>query len=157
MVGYIQMALLSLIQITGAMIHDRHIRIPFDVIYFRMFCHQIIHYTKNKILHLRIGQVEHHLRSASACNQFIPGSPDHPVRMFFIQFTGGIHHFRFNPDAELNALFLSLINQSPDTRRQFFLINDPISQRRPVCSAWILVTEPAIVHHKQFTAQRGDI
>ena len=151
------MALFILAQIVGTMIQDRHIGIPFDVIYFGIVSHQFVHYVEHEILYLRITQVEYHLSTSPSQYQVTFRCFDHPIRMLFIQFTLSVRHFRLYPDTKSDTLPLSLIYQPSNTRRQFLLIHHPVAQRSVVGLARIFVTKPAVVHHKKFTAHRRNI
>mgnify|MGYP007128032695 CR=1 FL=1 len=86
-----------------------------------MFRHQIIHYPENKILHFRIGQVQHHLRFPTSGGQRTAFRPHNPVRMIFKQFALGVRHFRFNPDTELDSMFLCRSQQPSMPLGNFFL------------------------------------
>ena len=48
------------------MVQDRHVSIPFDIVYLRIFRHQVVNDTEDEVLHLGIGKVEDHLRTATS-------------------------------------------------------------------------------------------
>ena len=128
MIGNIQMTLFILRQIVRPMIHNSHVRIPFDVIYFRIIGHQSVYKIEYEILHLRITQVKHHLRPSTPQYRFAQGSFQNPFRMFLVKFTSGIGHFRFNPYTELHLILAGIVHQFTDTTGQLPGIHLPVAQ-----------------------------
>ena len=48
------------------MVQDRHVSIPFDIVYLWVFRHQVVNDTENEVLHLGIGKVKDYLRTATS-------------------------------------------------------------------------------------------
>ena len=129
MILYIHVALIVFGQILGTMVHDSHIGIPFDIVYLRIRSHQIVNYTEYEVLHGRIGEVEHHLRTAASQHEVAFGSFEHPIRMLFIKLAGGVRHLRLNPDTELDAVLFGITQQTLDTVWKLILVHHPVSKR----------------------------
>ena len=53
--------------------------------------------------------------------------------------------------------FLGCFGEGFESIRQFARINHPVAERRIIGVALVLSTEPAVVHHKEFTAESGDV
>ena len=153
----VHVALVVFGQIVRTMVHDTHVGIPFDVIDFRIASHQIIYYLENEILNLRIGQVEYYLCTTTPQYRFTLRRFQNPVRMFFVKFAGGIRHFRLNPDTEVDTMLFRIAEQSLDSFGKFPFVDNPIAQRGIVRITWVFVSEPSVVHHKQFAAHRSDV
>ena len=139
-------------EILASMIHDGHVGIPLDVSNLRILGQQIVNHTINKVLYLRIGQIENQLRTATSQYCITLRSLDNPVWMFLIKFTYRIGHFRFNPNTKFHAVFLGITKQTLYAIRQFFGINHPVAKCTVVCLTRIFLAKPSVIHHKEFTS-----
>ena len=77
--------------------------------------------------------------------------------MSLVEFTDAVGHLRFDPDTELDAVFLGIAQQTFDALRELVLVDHPIAKRGVIRLAWIFVAKPTVVHHKEFTTHRGNI
>ena len=125
---YIHMALFIRRQIVGAMIHDWHVCIPFDISYFRVICHQVVYNFKYEILYFRISQVKYYLCTSTSQYRITLRGFQYPFRMLFIQFAGCVCHFRLNPDTKLDSVLLGISYQSLNAFRQLVLVYYPVAQ-----------------------------
>ena len=130
------------------MVQNRHVGIPFDIVYLGIFRHQVVDDAEHEVLHLGIAQVEHHLCAATSKHGIAFGGLDYPVGMLLVQLAGGIGHFGFYPDAELDTVLLGIAQQSLNTIGQFLLVYYPVAQARVVGLTRILVAKPSVVHHE---------
>ncbi len=77
--------------------------------------------------------------------------------MLFIELAHGVGHFGFQPDAELDAVFLGITQESFDTFGQFTFVHCPVAETAVVGLAGVFVAEPSVVHDEEFTAHGGDV
>ena len=142
---------LFFLQIRRVDISDRTIAIPFEESDTGIFSHQIIHYSKDEVLHFRIAQVKYQLITEVI---FIPiGKMDDPVFMFLVKLTLRIHHFRFYPQTELDALLSGFFDQTPDTVGQFICRFVPVSQALMIAAARIFIGKPAVVQQEHIHSE----
>ena len=109
MVFDVQVALIVFGQVLRTLGDDGHIGVPLDIINVGIGIHQFVHRLYDKILHLRVGEVEHDLCAAAGAYHFPFGCLDNPFGVLFVQFAFGISHFRFQPDAEPYAVFPGVV------------------------------------------------
>ena len=64
----------------------------------------------------------------------------------------GIHHFRLDPDTELDALRLDLVHKGSKTFGEFILVFKPVAKSRFVVVAR---AKPTVVHHQHIDADLG--
>ena len=157
MILNIEVALVVHCQILRTVVHNSHVCIPLDVVYLGIVAHQVVHNAEHEVLHLGIRQVEHHLRTATTQNRLALGCLDNPFGMFFVEFTGRVGHFRFNPDAELHAVLLGIAEKALDAVGELILVNHPVAQTRIVHFSRVFVAKPSIIHHKQLAAHRRNV
>jgi len=105
----VQVALIVFGQVLRTLGDDGHIGVPLDIINVGIGIHQFVHRLYDKILHLRVGEVEHDLCAAAGAYHFPFGCLDNPFGVLFVQFAFGISHFRFQPDAEPYAVFPGVV------------------------------------------------
>ena len=134
-----------------------HIGIPLDISNLRIACEQVIDNTEDKILHLRIGEVEHELCSSSSHGQRTVRGIENPIRMLVIELTGFIGHFRLYPNTKLHLFLFGCTYQSFNAIRQLTFIHNPIAQRRIIHITAILAAKPSVVHNKKLTTHVSDI
>ena len=72
--------------------------------------------------------------------------------MLFIQFAGGVGHLRLNPDSELDAMLMGLLDKPSYAVRQLVSVHLPVTQSAVVSQTWILNSEPAVIHHEEFSS-----
>ncbi len=112
---------------------------------------------EDEVLHLRIGQVEHHLRTAAAGRQLTALAAQHPVGMLLEELALGVGHLGLNPDAELDTVYCSLFDQSVDAVGQFLLVYRPVAKPLMIIVARVFVAEPAVVHDEELAADVGPV
>jgi len=118
---------------------------------------KVVYDAEHEILHLGVAHIEKHLCAATPVLQGAFLDLQGPIRMFLEQFALAVHGFRLYPDAELDAVLVGLPDEPFDTVGQFLLVYHPITERRVVLHAAVLVAEPPVVHDEQFAAQRGNV
>ena len=64
------------------------------------------------VLNGGIPHVEHKLSSSSACFRFAILRLDHIFGMLLVELRFGVDHLRLNPDAEIDAVLLSLFDET---------------------------------------------
>ncbi len=148
----IHMALPVFRKILRAMVHYRHIGVPLDIVYLRIFRHDVIHNLEHEILYGRIAQIKHYLCTSTPEDRLTLRGLNDPVGMFFIKFADGIGHLRLYPDAEFDAMLLGALNKPGNTGRKLLRVHLPVSECTIVRYARILHAEPSVVHDEQFTA-----
>ena len=115
MILYVEMALIVHSEILRTMIQDRHIGIPFNIIYLRILGHEVIYNREHKVLHLRIAHVENELRTSTPLNSIALRSLDNPIGVSIIKLRNRVGHLWFNPDTKLYAVLLGIAKQSLNT------------------------------------------
>ena len=98
------------------------------------------------VLYGRITEVEYQL--VAEIIFFAIGETDHPVFMFFIKFTFWIYHFRFDPDTELDSLFLCFGSQLTDAVRQFVGGFRPVAQTLMITAARVFIGKPSVIQQE---------
>ena len=151
------MTLPVLRKILRTMVEDSHVCIPFDVIKIRILSHDIVYYLKYEVLHLRIREVENHLCTSATMKDFMLQTCDDPVRMLLIKFTDGIDHFGLDPKAEGDAMLICIPDKPLYTIRELGLIHNPITETLPVVVSRVFVSEPTVIHDKEFTSHISDV
>ena len=91
---------LFILQIWGIDIGDRAVAIPLEESDIGIFLHNVFYNAIYIILHFRVTEIQYQL--IAVIIRFAVRQLDGPVRMFLKEFALGVHHFRFNPDAELH-------------------------------------------------------
>ena len=134
------------------MIRNRHVGVPLDIVDLRVLGHQVIHDLEDEVLDLRVCKVKHQLSTSTACHYFTLRSLEHPVRMLFIQFAGGVGHLRLNPYSETYAMLMGLLDKPSYAVRQLVSVHLPVTQSAVVGQTWILHSEPAVIHHEEFSS-----
>ena len=129
MIGYIEVTLVVHGQVLRTMVQDGHVGIPLDIVYLRIFAHQIIHHTHNKVLHLGIAQVEYQLCAATPFHSIALGCFHYPVGVLLVEFTHAVGHLRLYPDAELHVVFLCIAQQALNAIGQLLAVHLPVAQR----------------------------
>ena len=142
-------------QVRAAKALDNAVAVPFDVVDVRGQLHGAVKDAIDKVLHGRVGQVQHPL--VAALINFAAGALHHPFRMGVGQVRVRIHHLRLNPDAKLEPLGVSVGGYIVNAFRQFFHIDLPVPEARIVGVAGEVVAKPAVVQHKHLQAHPGGI
>ena len=78
---------------------------------------------------------------------------DGPVGVLFVEFALRVHHFRFNPDAELHAGLLGRFHQGRHAFGEFRARGVPVAEARVVVLARVLVAEPSVVEQEHVHAE----
>ena len=110
------------------MIQNGHVGIPLDIVYLRVFRHEVVNDGEHEVLHLGVREVEYQLRTTTTLYGVALGRLDNPVRMLLVELTHAIRHFWLYPDAKLDTVLLGVAQQSLDALRQFVLVNHPVAQ-----------------------------
>ena len=96
---YIKLSLF-VFQISGIDIGDGAVAIPLEESDIGIFLHNVFYNTIYIILHFRVAKIQYQL--IAVIIRFAVRQLNGPIRMFLKEFALGVHHFRFNPDAELH-------------------------------------------------------
>ena len=153
----VEVALVVGCEILRAVVGDVHVSVPLYVVDFGILRHEVVYDGEHKVLHLRVGEVEHHLRAATSRAQFALRSLDNPVGVLVVELALGVRHLRLYPYTELHAQLLSLVEQAFYAVGQLLAVHLPVAERAVVGLARILLAEPSVVHHEQFAAHRLDV
>ena len=146
----IELALLRL-EVRRVGIGDGAVAVPLEESHFGVLLHDFLHHAVDIVLHLRVAQVEHELVAvvvSRAVGQF-----DGPVGVLFEEFALRVHHFRFNPDAELHAGLLRRLDQCGHPFGEFRARGVPVAEARVVVLARVLVAEPSVVEQEHVHAE----
>ena len=76
----------------------------------------------------------------------------YPIGMRAVQIAVRIDHFRLNPQAELHAQTVHMVDKRLQPVRELFGINVPVAQTGVIVVA---LAKPAVVYYKQLNAQLG--
>ena len=116
-------------EVVRAVVLDFHVGVPLYIVDFGIFRHQVVNHIEDEVLHLGVGEVEHHLCSATAKLQVALRCLYHPVGVSLKEFAHGVAHFRLIPYSELYAQLLSLGKQSANAVGQLVFIHHPVAER----------------------------
>ena len=110
-----------------------------------------------EVLHLRVAEVEHHLRAATSALKVAVGSLYNPFGMLLEEFALGVRHLRLEPYTELYALLLGFGKKALNAVRQLVLVYYPVTQCTVVDASLVLIAKPSVVHNEQFAPHRLDV
>ena len=119
------------------------VAIPLNKSKVWIFCKQVIYNIKNKVLHLRVAQIQYQLIAAIIfCTV---RKLEYPVRMLLIQFAFWIDHFRFQPYTEFDSFGFRLSHQVTNTTGKFCAVFCPITQSGFIIVTRIFISKPSII------------
>ena len=151
----VKMALVVGGEILRAVVHNRSVGIPLDIVNTGIFGEECVDDIEYYILHFGIGEVEHKLCAAAALNCVAVGRFDNVFGMFLVELRYGVGHFGLNPYAETYAAFVGCVDEAVDAAGKFVRVYDPVAEARRVVVSWIFAAEPAVVHHEELAAHVG--
>ena len=103
-------------------------------------------------MHVGAGQVEHQLVALLGART--AGEVQHPVRMRAIEVGVGVDHLRLDPEAEVHAERVNLVDERLEAVGKLLLVYIPVAQAGVVVFA---LAEPAVVHDEAVDAERGGL
>ena len=90
------------------MIQNGHVGIPLDIVYLRVFRHEVVNDGEHEVLHLGVREVEYQLRTTTTLYGVALGRLDNPVGMLLVELADAVGHLGFYPDAKLDAVLLGV-------------------------------------------------
>ena len=129
-----------------AYVGHRAIHVPFQIA-DRVCVQQAAQHVERESLNLRLSEIEQIL--VSLRQRFAAVQPMNPIRVRAVQIAVRVDRFRLDPQPEIHAQRVHMVDQLLQTVRKLLRVDRPVAQPRPVGMAR---AKPAVVHHEKLHA-----